>query len=135
MMRFIILIFIIIAVFMGGKACIKQIKYGSDNRFNYEFERVFFEYDTTKNIEKQSEIWYKYITNHRFTDDMNKLEKAGKSEKDIVKFSNGVETCIKAHVEIAEASKETDGYWTRKLIHLVKYDFNKYAAIEIKNIH
>lgn len=134
MMRFIVLIFIMITVFMAGKACVKQIMYGGDDRFNYEFERVFFEYDTTKNIEKQSEIWYKYITNHHFTADMNKLEKAGKTEKDIVKFSNGVEICIKSHVEIAEASREADGYWTRKLIHLIKYDFQKYAAIEIKNL-
>ena len=126
MLRFIVWCLMMFSIFMCGKEVFNQIKFGSDERFTYEVKRVFFKYDRTDDIEEQSRLWYRYVVNRDFSKDMDKFKENGKTDQDILKFSNNIKTCIDAHITIAKIHKKDDEKWTRKLIKMRKNEFIMY---------
>ena len=126
MLKFIVWCFMVFSIFMCGKALFNQIRFGSDERFTYECEQVFFKYDRTDDIEEQSELWYRYVTDRHFPKDLDKLKENGKCDQDILKFSKSIKACIDAHINIAKLNKKDDEKWTRKLIRMRNDEFFMY---------
>lgn len=126
MLRFIVWCLMMFSIFMCGKEVFNQIKFGSDERFTYEVKRVFFKYDRTDDIEEQSRLWYRYVVNRDFSKDIDKFKENGKTDQDILKFSNNIKTCIDAHITIAKIHKKDDEKWTRKLIKMRNDEFFMY---------
>jgi hypothetical protein len=124
----------IYAIFMCGKSIFDQIKFGSDERFEYEFARVSFQLDKTDDVDEASEILYKYITLGHFNDDLNKMKEAGRSKKDIIKTSRMILHVINTQIDIAKLSDKEDSKWTYKLIRLRDNDFFKYAPVSERSI-
>ena len=71
-------------------------------------------------------IGYRYVVNRDFSKDMDKFKENGKTDQDILKFSNNIKTCIDAHITIAKIHKKDDEKWTRKLIKMRNNEFFMY---------
>lgn len=134
MFKAIVWCFMIYAIFMCGKSIFDQVKFGSDERFEYEFSRVSFQLDRTDDVDEASEILYKYVTLGHFNDDLNKMKEAGRSKKDIVKASRMILHVINTQIDVAKLSDKEDSKWTYKLIRLRDNDFFKYAPVSERSI-